>query len=296
MSELKRLEQLTIENKFSKHNLIEILSEHVRSRIPKKIEQLFDAMIEYCSIPSWESKGTRLAHLMEQDLWSIAEDIAMILVPLEGSRPIQSVATMVAAHLNYADPWDGIKTASELITIACDIDLCDIDMPSCSETGSLIVKSRYKLPADIRSRLAQVKYLPPMICPPNQIRSNSDSGYLDSKHDSIILNNNHHNEKQCLDVINIQNGIPLSIDEEVLAEDEESTKPLDTVEKRTNFNTLVSESSEVYADLLSQGNKFYFTHKYDSRGRLYSQGYHVNYQGTPYKRALISLCNKELVI
>ena len=43
------------------------------------------------------------------------------------------------------------------------------------------------------------------------------------------------------------------------------------------------------------GNKFYFTHKVDKRGRLYCQGYHINYQSASYKKAMIELANKEII-
>ena len=296
MSELKRLEQATIEDKFSKANLVEFMSKHVNTRIPHKISHLEDMLVEYSISPSWESKERRVAQLLRKNLFILAQDVALILVPLEGSHPIQSVAAKVAAHLGYDDPWDGIKTASEIITLACDIDMCDIDMPSCSETGSLIVKSRYTLPHEVKSRLSQAKYLPPMICQPNEVKHNYSWGNPSNNSDPIILGKYCHNKKVCLDVINTQNRIPLSIDMDVYGEEELPTKPLDTPEKIRNFNQMKKESKEVYADLLEQDNEFYLTHKYDSRGRMYSQGYHVNYQGTSYKRALISLRNKELVV
>ena len=40
---------------------------------------------------------------------------------------------------------------------------------------------------------------------------------------------------------------------------------------------------------------FYFTWKYDKRGRIYSQGYHVNIQSTSFKKSLINLHNKLVV-
>ena len=272
MSELKRLEQTTIEDKFSKGNTVEYLTEYVCNKIPKKIEKLFDDILDHCNKPSWESKEERLNHLFEQSIWDIAQDVAIILVTLEGIHPIQSVASMVAPHLGYDDPWDAIKTASEIITLACDIDMCDIDLPDCSITGSLLVRGVYQLSSEVEARLNQTKYLPPMICPPNQVKNNYSSGYLTKKRDPIILGKYCHSQKICLDVINIQNAIPLSIDMGVYSEEELPSKPLDTPEKGRNFMQMKNESAEVYQDLLDQDNEFYLTHKYDSRGRLYSQG------------------------
>jgi hypothetical protein len=41
------------------------------------------------------------------------------------------------------------------------------------------------------------------------------------------------------------------------------------------------------------GNKFYFTHSYDFRGRIYANGYHLNYQGTPYDKASLDFNSSE---
>jgi len=272
MSELKRLEQTTIEDKFSKNNIVEFLTEYVCNRIPRKINKLGLAIVDHSCEPSWESKERRVGQLLDRNVEDIAQDIAIILVTLEGIHPIQSVASMVAPHLGYDDPWDAIKTASEIITLACDIDMCDIDLPDCSITGSLLVRGVYKLSPEVEARLNQTKYLPPMICPPNQVKNNYSSGYLTKKRDPIILGKYCHSRKICLDVINIQNAIPLSIDMGVYSEEELPSKPLDTPEKGRNFMQMKNESAEVYQDLLDQDNEFYLTHKYDSRGRLYSQG------------------------
>jgi len=37
------------------------------------------------------------------------------------------------------------------------------------------------------------------------------------------------------------------------------------------------------------------THKYDKRGRCYSQGYHVNPQGNDWNKAVIEFAEKEPV-
>jgi DNA-directed RNA polymerase len=42
-------------------------------------------------------------------------------------------------------------------------------------------------------------------------------------------------------------------------------------------------------------NEFYLTHRYDKRGRVYCQGYHVTYQGTPWNKAVLELADKEII-
>jgi DNA-directed RNA polymerase len=37
------------------------------------------------------------------------------------------------------------------------------------------------------------------------------------------------------------------------------------------------------------------THKYDKRGRTYSQGYHIQPQGSDWNKAVIEFADKEIV-
>ena len=46
---------------------------------------------------------------------------------------------------------------------------------------------------------------------------------------------------------------------------------------------------------LQHGNKFWFTHKYDKRGRIYCCGYQLNTQGNSYAKAQLELANKQLI-
>ena len=47
--------------------------------------------------------------------------------------------------------------------------------------------------------------------------------------------------------------------------------------------------------MVSQGNRFYLTHKVDKRGRIYAQGYHITTQGTAFKKAMIELAEPEFI-
>ena len=50
-----------------------------------------------------------------------------------------------------------------------------------------------------------------------------------------------------------------------------------------------------YTLMATQGNRFYFTHKVDKRGRIYSHGYHINPQGSAFKKAMLELSEPELI-
>jgi len=212
--------------------------------------------------------------------------------------PIHGMVEYVARRLEgFDDHMDAVRTASELIAVGANSDLYDTIAARDSETGSLMIRSRWSLDLSTEQYIADTMYLPPMLCPPNEITNNTTSGYLNPVAESVILKpHNHHNKPTGLDALNIANSVAFELDEFVLNNYEETpTKLLDTVEKVKNFQLLKNSSKKVYKMLKNQGNLFWFSWRFDKRGRMYSQGYHVNIQSTEYKKALISLSRKEHV-
>ena len=151
--------------------------------------------------------------------------------------------------------------------------------------------------------LDRYQYPLPMVVPPKPILSNNDSGYLNGK-SSVILRNNHHDDDVCLDHLNRMNRVKLSINWDVVRMVKNKWKNLDRMkvgETRLKYEQRVRAfqkydqvAHEVMARLTEHGNEFYLTHRYDKRGRTYSQGYHVNYQGNPWNKAVIEFADKEI--
>lgn len=212
--------------------------------------------------------------------------------------PIHGMVEYVARRLEgYSDHMDAVRTASELIAVGALADLYDVIAAKDSDTGSLMVRSRWSLDLSTEQYIADTMYLPPMLCPPNEITGNTTSGYLNPVGESVILKSyNHHNKPMALDALNIANSVPFQLDEFILNTYQETpTKELDTVEKVRNFQLLKNSSKQVYNMLEDQGNLFWFSWRFDKRGRMYSQGYHVNIQSTEYKKALVTLATMETV-
>jgi hypothetical protein len=139
------------------------------------------------------------------------------------------------------------------------------------------------------------QYLPPMVCEPETVTNNGESGYL-TFNESVILKNNHHSDPIALDIINHQNKQPLKINMDfVRAVKERPKHKLDTIPKQRQWSEFVEQSSEFYDLLAYQAEQVWVTWKYDKRGRLYSQGYHVNPQGTSYKKAMLEFANPEII-
>lgn len=157
---------------------------------------------------------------------------------------------------------------------------------------------------DVQRDLDRFQYPLPMVIPPKDVLDNRDTGYFTSRN-SIILRKNHHENDVCLDHINRVNSVPFSIDHDTARMVKNRWRNLDRpkqgetkadFDKRVKaFNKYDRTAKDVINVLLAHGNEFYLTHKYDKRGRIYCQGYHVNYQGAPWNKAVIELADKELV-
>lgn len=162
----------------------------------------------------------------------------------------------------------------------------------------------FDITADVQEEIDRFQYPLPMVVQPNILRENTDSGYLRGKQ-SVILKDNHHDNDVCLDHLNRCNAVKYSIDMRVVGMVKNRWRNLDKAkagetredfEKRKRaFEKYDRTAHDVMGLLISEGNEFYFTHRYDKRGRTYCCGHHANYQGTPWNKAVLTFAEKELV-
>jgi len=245
----------------------------------------------------YDSKNNRIASCNMANN-EIALELCVAILVVKEINPIQSVAAQLGNRLGYSNPLDGIKTAAEIIAVCEKTGLFTLYHSTAddNDTGTLGVKPNYKLSDSVEEYIEQTMYLPPMIETPEPWKDNSNGGHLLGSGSVILGSINHHNYQQNLDSLNIIQGIEWELNEDVLEYDELSKKPLDTPEKTRQFNNLVKKSKAVYNSMIKLGNKFYFVWKYDKRGRMYSQGYHINLQSTEYKKAILQFSNKKVII
>lgn len=287
--------QKSIEYRYSRKNI----NKHLRNTIEGSPE-----IMEYLNkgvqlIEAWrkqefyKQKNKRLEALEGMDLHEVVMGIAMVILPLEIPMLFSSVAGQLAGHLNLNDKGDAIKTISELLAVVCETDLYDIRR---NEKNSLIVCSNFQLPQELREFISETKYLPPMLVPPRVLTANNDSGYLTVKDTLILGKGNYHTDDICLDSLNRMNQVSLSLDLAMLnLYKEMPRKALNNPKAVEQFEAMRRESLRVYVDIAANGNEFWITHKVDKRGRTYSQGYHVNTQGSPFKRSIINFTKKEVI-
>lgn len=297
-----KLLQYLLEEKYNRKTIRnKVMNDLSTSVLDKQFEKACDLVKQYKSGSYYSSKNQRILELVDMTSTEIVLEVLIATAISDEPQPIQSVASRLANHLPYESTFDGVKTASELLAVICETNMFDIIAARNSYTGSLMVSSNLRLEEETLKMIESTKYLPPMVCKPNTLRkAKKDKPNMDTSHisftDSLLLGKEHYHEHPlALDAINIANHVKLSLDEDILMFEETSNKELDTPEKVAQFTQLINTSNDVYNEVLAAGNEFYLTWKYDFRGRMYSQGYHVNMQSTGYKKALISLTKKEVI-
>lgn len=159
---------------------------------------------------------------------------------------------------------------------------------------------------ETQAEIDKFQYPLPMVVRPNILKSNSDTGFLSAgRKGSVILKDNHHEDDVCLDHLNRMNQIKMEInlDTAVMVGNKwrnlDKPKTGETVDdfnkRKRAFAKYSKHAYEVIDMVLKEGNEFYLTHRYDKRGRVYSQGHYINPQGTEWNRAVIEFSIKEKV-
>lgn len=265
---------------------------------------------------SYESKNKRVAQLQGMDTKSLVTSLFVGIAYMLKPELYTSVTAMLAGRLCWDDKPAAITTMAEIVAVLTDTDAFDIVKEG--KYASLMIWSKFEIPDTLRDFIANSLYLPPMVVKPRKLKTNMSSGYL-THNDSLILGKgNHHDGNTCLDVLNTMNSVQLSLNTEFIStyEEDPSEVTIATIKAKAmekgsiisdgeaeerlqafkdNWITFKRQSYNFYHLMATQGNEFYLTHKVDKRGRIYSQGYHINTQGTAFKKACIDFYNKEII-
>lgn len=314
LTELKET-QVMVEEAFSRKGIKKAVKAYMDT-IPE-VETCINQGVELIKIwceseSSYESKQTRKDHISQMDLKELVEELFVRIASLTSETTLNNLASQLAPELGFADTRVGIQACAEVLAIITDTSF--FDLVKYHVNSSIYVRSNFALPDDLLEYVERACYLPPMIVRPNTLRDNRSSGYKTIKGDSLILGGgiNHHNLPISLDVLNIMNNYKLCLNEFILnnveqeptsdLDEYESDKPITEIEKRrliaqqkANWQRHLDQFKYFTEHLLANNNEFYITNKYDKRGRIYSQGHHINPQGTSFKKASIDLHDKQLV-
>ena len=243
----------------------------------------------------YESKNKRIGELKLTD-YDIALTIVSVIVLLHNIAQIQGVAAKIANQLyrgNDLPEIEKIKTALELLGVMKESGMYKVldhkhpDNPHDSYAIKPIIKPN----SEILKYAKGIHYPPPMLIPPRDWVSNTEGGFL-TYNSHIMLGNqlSKHDELQAYDAVNMMQQTAWELTP-VIEKPEPAPKGLD----KEVFKMTCEQTKKVHRDIKSTGNKFYFTWKYDKRGRMYSQGYHVNLQSNEYHKACIQFKRKERI-
>lgn len=261
--------QIEMEELFSNNQL------HSRIKQEFQQEQLFTEIFEEFSIPA-----------------DFGYDL---LVQMHLHKRAQLPVLVGLLNRHFANDT---QATADMLLIAANADLLDWD----ESLDTFVVK--YEITDDVQKIIDTYQYPLPMIVKPKKLKSNYDSGYLNHKC-SIILKNNHHDDDVCLDFINQMNSVPLRINHRTAQLVHNKWKSIDKQKadesfadwkkRQKAFDKYNRTAHDVLNHIAVAGNKFYLTHRYDKRGRVYCQGYHVSYQGTAWNKSVIEFYDGELV-
>lgn len=288
--------QLANERRFNRRHIdkyIRMTLEENPNSMAKHAEGV-ERIRDWLSQTYYASKQARLDQLKGLDLEALVMDLFVGIAYVQREELFTSVSAQLAGRLGFSDKAESIQTVAELLAVLCQTDAFDIC--KASRSASLVIVNRLELTDRLRGFIADSQYLPPMVCEPETLTHNHSSGYL-THNDSLLLGKgNHHDGDLCLDVLNTQNKVALKLCVEFLCTvEEQPTFELDSAEKIDQWGEYKRQSYQLYHLLVTQGNRFWLTHKVDKRGRIYAQGYHVTSQGSAFKKASIELAHEELV-
>ena len=241
-----------------------------------------------------KSKGNRLTQLQQLDIEQLVRDLITGSAYFQRPDTFVSATAMLAHHLNFDDKRDAIVTVAELCGVLCWTGAFSLYKET--NESSMKFQSRLTFPEELTECINRSLYLPPLVCAPEDVTNNFESPYLTHDDCRILGKKNGHMGNLCLDVLNTQIQTALKLDLDFLSNiEEEPTYALDTLEKIQEWSHFKQDSYCVYNMITQQGNKFWLDQKYDKRGRMYAQGYHITTQGSAFKKAMIELDNEELI-
>lgn len=305
-----RINQTGLEALFSQRNIHDVLHQSIKYQFEHKLltwalraHLRVNAYIEQTYYTSkgdlFTSKNERIALLrdsiQDKGLTPLVIALTAAVIRSKKNQTIQQVIGYLQTYLPHDDHFDRARTAGELLAVCGGHNsLYYIDRPVDNEAPMIVVtcwsglKQLFEAEFD---HISDTFYNPPLISKPKEVTSRHNCGYHTIEEPVLLGRNTQHNHKIDLTAINILNEIPWVLDQQVLAEQECPPKALNR-DAACNFAQQTLQSQRIY-DILDDA-PFYLAWQYDSRGRLYSHGYHVNLQSYEYKKALLNIDHYEV--
>lgn len=298
--------QELLEIRFSKRLCFETLRCAVEGQLSNALENWTIAcgiaLQEYLGGRYYKSKVKRLREfrdlLKERGLdWLLSTVLASLLK--EGKdQTIQQAVAHLGSQLNHDTEWENLVTAGELIAVLGNAgNFWSIERPDgMTEDEQPMVVLNYwpfltKLFQIEIEWAADTHSNPPLITPPKEVTNNYTNGYHVVEEKVLLGKFTATPDNIALDVINRLNSLPWKLDQDTLAIGERPPKPLIDMEEIENFEKHKKQANRLY-DIIGE-DPLWMIWQYDSRGRIYSHGHHVQFQGYEYKKAMLNFDHYE---
>lgn len=229
---------------------------------------------------------------------NIEEKFGLTLLTQMAIHKRASVSTLVGIMRHF---YGNVQVTADEIMRCVEAGLLSYDEP----LGMFVVI--FWPDQEVMDEIDRYQYPLPMVVQPLHLTNNLDTGYITPlcSRGSLILKDNHHDEDICLDHLNRMNSVRFRINRQTADLVQNSWRNLDKAKpgeskqdfqkRRKAFEKYDRTARDVIALVESEGETFYLTHKYDKRGRTYCQGYAINYQGTPWNKAVVEFAHQEIV-
>lgn len=293
-----------MEFQYSKSHSEALIAEEIKSigidlfSLDKAIDDYLYTTHKTKSGKVWETKNKRIKNCIPDFVSGSAISSAILLKSYGFTQSIQElISKLMGTKLVVGDTSDVLSTWAELLGLA-EGNLFELErIDSVDEVGNksttVNVVSNYEISEELGEYLDEKQYIPPCLIQPRNWE-NGFSGGLYTQEESAFLG--HHTSKHdmdiSLDVLNILQSYKWTIDADIAAMDELPNKEL-SGDDLAAFNQQKDISKALYKEYMSTG--FYWIWKFDKRGRVYSQGYHINLQSYGYKKALVCLPESVLI-
>ena len=274
--------QEMIETQYSRHHVRSLIKEELTNTLMEPIYECIGRIQSWIEEDHYDTKKDSLNYLNDNVNWEeLLIDILAVVIP--SSKTTLTSIVGQTAHLLPIKYEAAVKRMSEILYQMAVSDLIEMTPAHNSEEGVIIIENVYCLSDKLLHHLNKVRFVPPMVCEPKALRHNKDSGYLTFRSPIMSKSYNQHDGDLCLDVMNLTNKCAFSVDIDFLKAAKDTLVD-ETLNQMTN---------ETCVDLFHWGNKFYFNNFYDARGRMYCRGYHLNYQGNSYRKAMLNFHKTE---
>jgi hypothetical protein len=294
-----------MEAMFSQRNIHEVLHRTIAYQLDKKLLTwalgCYLRIDNYLSGEYYESKNKRIdvlkAYLEENNLETIL--IAVLASVIRGKRDqtIQQCLGYLEKHLPHENVFDRVKTAGELLALCGGDNRIFQIRRVLLDSPPLVVVNNWNVILELFEEqlewIDDTFYNPPLVEKPKKVSNNHSCGYHTINEPLILGRETHHDHNVSYDVVNMLNDLTWYLDGMVLTAPEKPPKPLQNDTEVQSFIKHVSQSRRVY-EVLGQ-DPFWLSWQFDSRGRVYSHGHHVNFQSHEYKKAMLSFGDERVI-